>query len=89
MADTMSEVLLTRDGPVGVITLAAPERRNALTPQMAQELIDTCDRVNADESIGAVVVRGEGASFCAGGALATLAAVGEDPVGERRYAELT
>jgi len=34
------------------------------------------EAVDADESVGAVVVRGEGAYFCAGGDRATLADAG-------------
>jgi enoyl-CoA hydratase len=75
----MAEVELeVRDG-VAVITLNAPERRNALTVAMAGELIAACEAVDGDDGVGAVVVRGEGGYFCAGGDRATLAAAGEDP----------
>jgi enoyl-CoA hydratase len=33
---------------------------------MAADLIALCDDLDADESVGAVVVRGEGGSFCSG-----------------------
>jgi enoyl-CoA hydratase len=72
----MSEIRLDLDPPVATISLAAPERRNALTPAMAQELIEACESVDADERIGAVVVRGDGDVFCAGGDRATLAEIG-------------
>jgi len=75
----MAEVELeVRDG-VAVITLNAPERRNALTVEMAGELIAACEAVDGNAAVGAVVVRGEGGYFCAGGDRATLAAAGEDP----------
>ena len=41
---------------------------------MARELVAACERIDAEPSVGAVVVRGEGAYFCAGGDRATLAA---------------
>ena len=54
-------------GGVAVLTLNAPERRNALTVAMAEELVAACDELDADADVGAVVVRGEGGFFCAGG----------------------
>lgn len=84
----MSEVKLELDGHVATITLAAPERRNALTPEMARELRAVCDAVDDDAGIGAVVIRGEGASFCAGAHRATLADSAADPVDDTRYKEL-
>jgi len=46
--------------------LLAPERRNALTVAMARELVDAAAAVDADGSVGAAVIRGEGGHFCAG-----------------------
>jgi enoyl-CoA hydratase len=84
-----SEVRLERDGGVATITLAAPERRNALTVAMAAELVAACEEADADPSIGAVVIAAEGKTFCAGGDRATLAAAGEDPSHPERYKALT
>jgi enoyl-CoA hydratase len=72
------EINLERRDGVALITLAAPDRRNALTVEMAGELVAACDQVDSDPQVGAVVVRGEG-FFCAGGDRATLAAAGRDP----------
>ncbi|HEY6779435.1 MAG TPA: enoyl-CoA hydratase-related protein [Thermoleophilaceae bacterium] len=81
------EITLDRrpDG-VGVITLNAPDRRNALTVEMAQALIDVCEQVDADPAVGAVVVRGEGGFFCAGGDRGTLDAAGDNPADPDTYA---
>jgi enoyl-CoA hydratase len=62
----MSRIELHTEGNVAVITVSNPSVRNALTPQMASELTAVCDRINADENIGAAVVRGEGGTFCSG-----------------------
>jgi enoyl-CoA hydratase len=83
------EVLLDVDGAVAVVTLNAPDRRNALTPGMAGELIATFDEVDARPEIGALVVRGVGKSFCAGGDVATLAAAGRDPAAPGAYDGMT
>jgi enoyl-CoA hydratase len=74
----MTEIRVDRDGAVAVITLAAPERRNALTEAMSRELIAACDEVDSDPSVGAVVVRADGPVFCAGGDRALLRAAGRD-----------
>lgn len=79
------EVLLDVDGAVAVVTLNAPDRRNALTPGMADELIATFDEVDARPEVGALVVRAVGKSFCAGGDIATLTEAGKDPVAPDAY----
>lgn len=84
----MNEVRVEIREHVGTLTLAAPERRNALTPPMAREVVAACDALDADESVGAVVVAGEGSSFCSGGDRDTLAASGKDPVGDGALAGL-
>ncbi|SFP89767.1 enoyl-CoA hydratase [Geodermatophilus dictyosporus] len=83
MAD--AEVLLEVDGGVAVVTLNAPDRRNALTPQMASELIGVLEEVDAQPEVGALVVRAVGRSFCAGGDVATLTSAGKDPAAPDAY----
>jgi enoyl-CoA hydratase len=85
MAVGSGEVLLEVDGGVAVVTLNAPDRRNALTPAMADELIATFDEVDARPEVGAVVLRAVGKSFCAGGDIQTLTEAGKDPSAELAY----
>jgi enoyl-CoA hydratase len=73
------EILLDRNAGVATITLNAPERRNALTRDMARDLVAVCDEIDADPGVGAVVVMGKGGFFCAGGDRETLADAGRDP----------
>jgi enoyl-CoA hydratase len=80
------EVLLEVDEGVAVVTLNAPQRRNALTPAMAGELIAVFDEVDARDDVGALVVRGVGKSFCAGGDVQTLTDAGRDPAAPDAYA---
>lgn len=84
----MAEVLLTVDEGVATLTLAAPQRRNALTPAMAAEIGAACDAIDADEAIGAVVVQSTGPAFCAGAHRATLRDIGADPAGDRSFKDL-
>lgn len=70
----MSDQLVTRvdtDG-VAVVTLDRPEALNALSPPMFVELRDHVDAIAGDESVGVVVLRGEGRSFSAGNDLKSI-----------------
>jgi len=57
---------------IATVTLADPDRRNALTLPMTTEIVDTFDRLEADPAVGAVVVTGEAPAFCAGADLSHL-----------------
>jgi methylglutaconyl-CoA hydratase len=59
----MSALRIDRDGPVLRITLARPERRNAFDAALIAELADAFADVG---DARAVVLAGEGPSFCAG-----------------------
>lgn len=84
----MSEILFERDGNIGVLTLAAPERRNAFHPAMVEELLSACDEIDADPSIGAVVLRALGESFCAGADRQLLTDAGRDPAQPDNFRDL-
>jgi enoyl-CoA hydratase/carnithine racemase len=56
------------------ITLNRPDRLNAFTGTMMEELIAAFDASDADDDVRAVIVTGEGRAFCAG---ADLGAGGE------------
>jgi enoyl-CoA hydratase/carnithine racemase len=61
------QVLVTRDGPVVTLTFNRPEARNALTWAMYERLYETCDAVDADDSVRVLVLRGAGGeAFVAG-----------------------
>jgi enoyl-CoA hydratase/carnithine racemase len=63
-------VRVDRRGGVGEIVLVRPDRRNALDYAAVLELVAALTELESDDSIGAVLVYGEGKSFCAGGDLA-------------------
>ena len=54
-----------RDG-VATITFDRPEKLNALTADMAVELLRLFDEIDADDRVRAVIVTGRGRAFCAG-----------------------
>ncbi len=51
---------------VATITLNRPDRLNAFTSRMANELLDVFDVIDNDDGVRAVVVTGAGRGFCAG-----------------------
>jgi enoyl-CoA hydratase len=57
---------------VALVTLDDPDRRNALTLGMVEEIVSAFDRLEADPSVGAVVVTGAPPAFCAGADLSHL-----------------
>lgn len=57
---------------VRTVTLFNPERRNAIGPQMINELLYAIDDAHADDDIRSVVLTGEGKAFCAGGDFAQM-----------------
>src|ERR671921_1927686 len=52
---------------------------------MADGLVATFDAVDAKPEVGALVIRGVGKSFCAGGDVATLTSAGKDPAAPEAY----
>jgi enoyl-CoA hydratase/carnithine racemase len=55
-----------QDGPLARITLARPERRNALSLECMRELIACLSAIGADDKLRVVILAAEGKAFCAG-----------------------
>jgi enoyl-CoA hydratase/carnithine racemase len=62
----LKSVLLEKDGPIGWLILNRPDKRNALSIEMMSEVLQTLDVVAEDETIRALVIRGNGPIFSAG-----------------------
>ena len=54
------------DGPLAIVTLDRPEKRNALSIELRFALADALDALGADDAVHAVVLTGAGSAFCAG-----------------------
>lgn len=59
---------------VAQLRLARPEKHNALSAQMIADLTDAAGKLGADDAVRAVVLSGEGRTFCAGGDLTWMKA---------------
>jgi enoyl-CoA hydratase len=70
----MSDVLIERDGPVFIVTINRPHRRNAVDAETAHALFDAFRAFDADDTTSVAILTGAGGAFCAGADLKALAA---------------
>jgi enoyl-CoA hydratase/carnithine racemase len=63
---TYEQILYEINDQILTITLNRPDRLNALTPKMREELIDAFGQADADDQVRAIIVTGAGRAFCAG-----------------------
>lgn len=67
MSEASSPLVRVESGAhIAMIVLNRPEKRNALNDPMLADLLAALDRVEADHSVRALVLRGNGRSFCSG-----------------------
>jgi enoyl-CoA hydratase/carnithine racemase len=59
-------IALEREDGVATITLNRPDRLNAFTEEMLEELLEALDLTDADDDVRAVIFTGSGRAFCAG-----------------------
>jgi enoyl-CoA hydratase len=87
-------VVVDRQGPVTVVAIDRPQRRNAVDPATATLLLEAFSAFDADESSSVAVLTGHGGTFCAGADLKSmseggryrLAEDGPGPMGPTRLA---
>jgi len=79
-----SELLTERRAATLILTISDPATRNTLSPQVYEAGGRALAQAAADPSLRCVIVRGDGAHFCAGGDLHRLAAAREGPVDTAR-----
>ena len=73
MPITLENALVTQEGPLAVITLNRPERRNALSLGLMRELIGALEQIADDREVRAVILAAAGKVFCAGHDLSEMA----------------
>jgi enoyl-CoA hydratase/carnithine racemase len=62
----MNHVALTTEGPIAVVTLNRPQRRNALSLDLMLELIACLDEIGRNRDLRAVILAAAGKVFCSG-----------------------
>ena len=82
-------VLLVEDrGPVRILTMNRPEKRNALNSDLTTALLENLNQADRVESVGCIVLTGAGQGFCAGADLTEFKGL-QDPRAAEERAELT
>jgi len=69
----LETILVERRERVGMITLHRPKSLNALSRQLAREVVDTLKAFDADDNIGAIVITGSARAFAAGADIEEMA----------------
>ncbi len=69
----MSLIILERSEGVATLTLNNPAERNTMTAELVSDIKQAMDEIEADKTIGAIIVTGAAPAFCAGANLGNLA----------------
>lgn len=67
------EIRCAQNGPIAELTLNRPQRRNAMSPTLVEQLLAALDVLEFSPDILAILLKGEGDGFCAGSDLSCLA----------------
>ena len=67
------DILVERDGGVGIITLNRPKVLNALGPQLLSELVDALEEFDRDPEVRCIALLGSDRAFAAGADIGTMA----------------
>ncbi len=93
MTTTSDTMLLDVSERIATLTLNRPDKLNALSGEMMEELVPVIERLAEDKEVRCVVVTGAGRGFCAGGDIAGMASgetvPDESPVARLRRLEET
>ena len=66
MATEYEAILYKAEDRIARITLNAPQKRNALSFRMRDEIVSALKRAEADDDVTLVLIDGAGPSFCSG-----------------------
>ena len=67
-----STLLFEQKGPIGIVKVNRPEALNALNATVLEELSDIFCEIGSDDSVGIVILTGEGRAFVAGADIAAM-----------------
>jgi 2-(1,2-epoxy-1,2-dihydrophenyl)acetyl-CoA isomerase len=68
----MTDLLEAIEDGIAWLTLNRPDRLNAFSPEMLQDLSEALRRLGGDPGVGVIVITGAGRGFCAGGDVKTM-----------------
>ena len=77
MTRTYRTLLCSVDAHIATVTMNRPKRKNAISPEMANELLWALDEARDDAEVRVVVLTGAGDTFSAGGDLGGMSSGGD------------
>ncbi len=84
-----ANLLVEEDAGVRVLTLNRPEKKNAVSPELAQDLTDALHQAAEDETVRVVTIHGAGDAYCAGADMGVFLAIGRGEMdGPKKVGEL-
>jgi enoyl-CoA hydratase/carnithine racemase len=84
----MTDLLIEDRGPVRVLTLNRPSKRNAMNAALTSALLEALRTADGDDNVRCIVLTGAGPGFCAGADLVEFKEI-QDPKAADERAELT
>lgn len=72
------ELVIDMQGPVAVLRVERPARRNALSDALVAHMREVFSRLDAEPAVGAIVLTGSAPGFCAGSDLKELGSMSLD-----------
>ena len=72
LSTAATDVLYEVDGPIAIVTLNRPNRRNALSLELMRDLLECLRRIGDDKDVRAVILAAEGKVFSSGHDLSEL-----------------
>jgi 2-(1,2-epoxy-1,2-dihydrophenyl)acetyl-CoA isomerase len=79
MVEAYESLDWSQEGPIATVTLARPEKKNAMSWQMFLEIAAVFDRASRDPEVRCLVITGSGDSFCSGADLTDAANLVSSP----------
>ena len=82
-----TEIIYEVSNNIATVTMHRPDKMNAFTGVMMNELLQVFDEIDADDNVRAVIVTGSGRAFCAGGDFGPDDQVTENTDGKKLWRE--
>lgn len=85
----MASILVRRAGGIGTVVMSNPQKHNAMTVQMWQDLTTAVGQLDADPAVHVIVLRGEGTqAFVSGADISQFESERADPQAQQRYGDI-
>lgn len=85
----MPEIRIRQDGHVGTVVISNPDKFNAMTVAMWQDLTRAVEQLDADAGVSVIVLAGEGTqAFVSGADISQFESERADPDAQQRYGDI-